>query len=103
MKILYLITNNTLGDGIARHILEITGYFASHPFYKITPIVCTVLPEADFACALKQKGVKVVSLNAKNGHDIRIIPRFYHILQEIKPDLIHSHVMALFEQIVLAT
>lgn len=102
MKILYLITNNTLGDGIARHILEITGYFATNPFYQITPIVCTVLPEADFACALKQKGVKVVSLNVKNGHDIRIIPRFYHLLQEIKPDLIHSHVMALFERILLA-
>lgn len=102
MKILFLITNNTLGDGIARHILEITGYFASHPFYKITPIVCTVLPEADFARALKQKGVKVVSLNAKNGHDFRIIPRFYHLLEEIRPDLIHSHVMALFERFVLA-
>ena len=59
MRVLYLITNNSLADGIARHILNITSYFAGHPEYHVEPAVCIAMPQGDLYEALKQNDVKV--------------------------------------------
>ena len=101
MRVLYLITNNSLADGIARHILNITSYFAGHPEYDVEPAVCIAMPQGDLSEALKQNGVRVYCLNALSGHDPKILLQFHRVIKEFKPDLIHSHVMALMERIYL--
>ena len=101
MKVLYLITNNTLADGIAKHILNIAGYFAQHPEMKVEPAVCIVKPEGDLSCALRQAGVKVYCLDCSHGHDWRILRRFPTVLKEFRPDVIHAHVTAMLERVYL--
>ena len=49
----------------------------------------------------KQNDVKVYCLNASSGHDPKILLQFHRVIKEFKPDLIHSHVMALMERIYL--
>ena len=102
MRILFTITNNSLADGIARHILNITSYFAQHPELKIEPAVCIVMPEGDLSRALRSAGVKVYLLNLPNGHSWKVIPKFHQVICDFKPDMIHAHVLALLERIYLA-
>ena len=100
MKILMLTTNASLMDGINRHILTIAPELNRRADCEVA--VCTVFPHAELNAELERKGVSTYSLNAANGHDLRIFPRFLRVMRAYRPDVVHSHVMALFERIVLA-
>lgn len=100
MKILMLTTNSSLMDGINRHILTIAPVLNKCDGCEVA--VCTVFPRAELAESLEKEGVRVFSLNANNGHDIKVFFSFNKIMQEYKPDIIHSHVMALYERILLS-
>lgn len=100
MKILMLITGSTLMDGIARHISAIAPALNAMDGCEVA--VCMVHQEGDFSLFLKNKGVRVFSLNAVSGHDIRVVTRFWRVMREYKPDIVHCHVMAILERIVAA-
>lgn len=101
MKILMLTTNSSLLDGINRHILTVAPAINKQGDCEVA--VCTVFPRAELAEELETQGVKTYSLNAVNGHDRKILTRFYKVMRDFNPDIVHAHVMAMFERIVLAT
>lgn len=101
MKILMLTTNSSLMDGINRHILMVASSLNRLP--DINVAVCTVLPSGDLTHALESGGVQTFSLNAPNGHNWKIVSAFHRIVKNFQPDIIHIHVLALMERLVLAT
>lgn len=96
-----LVVDTTLMDGIDRHIATIS-LGLKQQFKDCDVAVCTVFPYGDVNKLLEASGVQTFSLNCTSGHDWKIIPRFYKIVKEYRPDVIHSHVMALFVRIVLS-
>lgn len=96
-----LTTNSSLMDGINRHILTIAPQINNQEGCEVA--VCTVFSRAELNVELESKGVKTYSLNATNGHDLTVFLHFYKVMKAFRPDIVHSHVMALFERIVLAT
>lgn len=95
-----LTTNSSLMDGINRHILNTAPVINKYPDCEVA--VCTVFPKAEFAEALEKEDVRTFSLHAANGHDAKIFYAFYKVMQEYKPDIIHSHVMAFYEKFLLS-
>lgn len=101
MKILMLTTNSSLMDGINRHILAVAPTVNRYQDCEVA--VCTVLPRAALAESLEKEGVRTYSLNASSGHDMKIFSAFHRVMQDYDPDIIHSHVMAIYERILLSS
>ncbi|WP_455621146.1 glycosyltransferase family 4 protein [Parabacteroides sp.] len=101
MKILMLTTNSSLMDGINRHILTLAP--ALNDMSGVEVSVCTVLPYGDLNRALEDRGVRCYSLNSPHGHDWHILPRFYKVISEYDPSIIHIHVLAMMERLLCAT
>lgn len=101
MKILMLTTNSSLMDGINRHILTVAPTVNKYQDCEVA--VCTVYPRAELAEALEKEGVRTFALNAANGHDKKIFAAFHKVMRDYNPDIIHSHVMALYEKMLLST
>lgn len=101
MKVLMLTTNSSLMDGINRHILTVASALNVQDGLEVA--VCTVLPKGELNIALENLGVRTFSLNAPNGHDWHIFSRFYKVIKAYKPDVVHNHVMAIAERIVLSS
>lgn len=98
MRILMLTTNSSLMDGINRHILTISTALNSKENFEVA--VCTVNPKGELNEALEKQGIKTYSLNAANGHDWHILKTYYHVIKTYKPDIVHTHVMAIMERII---
>lgn len=98
IKILMLTTNSSLMDGINRHILTISTALNSKENFEVA--VCTVNPKGELHAALEKQGVKTYSLNATNGHDWHILRSYYQVIKTYKPDIVHTHVMAIMERII---
>lgn len=88
-------------DGINRHILTVATALNKQECLEVA--VCTVFPRGELNTALESEGVRTFTLNAPNGHDWHIIPRFSKVMKEYKPDVIHNHVMAIAERLVLSS
>ncbi|MBP3354654.1 MAG: glycosyltransferase [Bacteroidales bacterium] len=87
-------------DGINRHILTIAINLSK--ISNIEVAVCTVFPKGDLNKELAKNNIKTFSLDAKNGHELKIIPAYYKIIKSYAPDIIHIHVMSIFERIISA-
>ena len=96
-----LTTNSSLMDGINRHILTVAPVINKYEGCEVA--VCTVFPRGALVEELERKGVKTFSLNASSGHDISVFRAFNMIMRDYNPDIIHSHVMAVYERILLST
>lgn len=96
-----LTTNSSLMDGINRHILTVAPAVNKYPDCEVA--VCTVFPKAELAEALEHEGVKTFALNARNGHDRKILASFLRVMRDYNPDIVHAHVMAFYERMILAT
>ena len=101
MKILMLTTNSSLMDGINRHILTLAS--ALNEVAGVEVAVCTVLTYGDLNKALEERGVRSYSLDCLHGHDWHILPRFYKVISEYGPSIIHIHVLAMMERLLCAT
>lgn len=101
MRVLMLTTNASLQDGITRHILSVAPALNARGGVEVA--VCTVMPRGEFSVALERAGVPVFTLDCPNGHACAILPRFAAVLRTFRPDVVHAHVMALMERVVLAT
>ena len=93
-----LTTNSSLMDGINRHILAIAT--ALNKIDNVEVRVCTVFPNGDLNKELAKNNIKTFSLDAKNGHELKIIPEYYKIIKSYAPDIIHVHVMSIIERII---
>ena len=100
MRILMTTTNASLMDGINRHILTIAKALKDKD--NIEVVVCTVFPKGDLNEALEREGITTYSLNARNGHQLSILYRFASIVKNVSPDIIHIHVIAIFERFILS-
>lgn len=100
MKVLMLTTNSSLMDGINRHILTVAPALNAMGGCEVA--VCTVMPRAELAEALEKKGVKTFSLQATSGHDFRVFGGFCRVMRSFSPDIVHCHVMALYERLAAA-
>ena len=99
MRVLMLTTNSSLMDGINRHILAISKGIAS---LDVEVAVCIVEPYGDLACELEKRGIKAYSLGCSTGHSIKLIPRFLRVMHQFNPDVVHIHVLAIFERVLLS-
>lgn len=99
MRVLMLTTNATLMDGINRHILAISGGLQTE---GVDVAVCIVQPRGDLVEELEKIGAKVYSLGCANGHSLKILPRFWRVMCEYKPDVVHVHVPAIIERVLLS-
>ena len=96
-----LTTGSGLMDGIARHIAAVAP--ALNTINGCEVAVCTVHPDGELAQYLRARHIKVFSLNAGNGHDLRVLTGFWRVMRDFKPDIVHCHVLAILERIVAAT
>ena len=99
MRILMLTTENSLIDGINRHIVAISNGLSN---LGVEVAVCTTHAGGDLARVLADAGIRVYALGCANGHDIRLLWRFWKVMRSFKPDIVHVHVLALVERIVLS-
>ena len=86
-------------DGINRHVLAISQALNVLPDVEVG--VVTLHPWGDVNDALKDAGVKCWSLGCVNGHQLKVITRFCRVMREFRPEVVHDHVTALFENVVL--
>jgi len=100
MRVLFLTTNNGLMDGINRHILAVARGLAKRNDLEIG--VCTVFPKGELHEQLEPCGVRVYALNGRHGHGCALCWRFLKVLRDFKPDLVHVHVLAFMERLVLS-
>ncbi len=99
MNILMLTCNNSLLDGINRHILKISVALNKAPGVNVA--VCITQSHGELGAALQDAGIKAFSLDAPHGHALPIIWRFYRILKSFHPDVIHGHVISFLVGVVL--
>ena len=99
MRVLMLTTNNTLIDGINRHIVSISKGLKA---LGVEVAVCIAMADGDLAEVLEGAGIRVYALDCENGHDARMLWRFWKVMRSFKPDIVHVHVLALVERIVLS-
>lgn len=99
MRILMTVSSSSLMDGINRHVLAIAAALNALPDVEVG--VVTLHPWAELNDALRRTGVKCWSLECDNGHQLKVIPRFWRLMREFRPDVVHAHVMAYWESVLL--
>lgn len=99
MKILMTVTQNSLLDGINRHILAVASEL--NKLCDVEVAVCTVFKRGELHLALEKQGVKTFALDAPHGHSFRIIQKFANVMREFRPDIIHIHGLAFCERLYL--
>lgn len=99
MKVLMTTTSSSLMDGINRHILTVSKGLHER---GLDVAVCITQPGGELALALEAAGVRAYSLNARNGHDVRIIWRLSKIMNEFRPDIVHIHVLPFFAKVLFS-
>ena len=95
MRILYLINAGIMG-GRERHVLTLVSSLPKEVEY----CVCAVSGGAA-TDAMLEAGLNVRVLGGRNGHDLKIVPRFIELLREFKPDIVHAHSGAFLPYFVL--
>lgn len=99
MKVLMLTCNNSLQDGINRHILAVAP--AVNLLEGLEVAVCTTFGRGEINEALERQGVKTYALGLPHGHDLRTWIRFRKVMREFRPDVVHCHVLGLFQRYYL--
>jgi len=84
--ILYIITDLELG-GVPLHLFRLAAAMKKRGF-RIT--VASLAPPGPVGTMLGEHGIQVLSCGGCCGLDFRVIPRLGEIIEEIRPDLIHS-------------
>ncbi len=98
-KILMLTGNSSLQDGINRHILAIAPALNRLQGLKIA--VCTTFPAGELNVELEKCGVTSYALGLPHGHSWKTWLRFYQVMKEFQPDVIHGHVIGLLQRLYL--
>ena len=89
MRVLYLINAGIMG-GRERHVLTLVRSLPK----DLERCVCAV-SGGEAVDAMRAAGIDVRVLGGRNGHDIRVLPRFIRLLREFRPDVVHAHSSAI--------
>lgn len=95
MKVLYLINAGIMG-GRERHVMTLVRSLPKEIEYCICAVSAGEATEA-----MQGVGLNVRVLGGRNGHDVRVLPRFIRLLREFKPDVVHAHSGALIPYMVM--
>ncbi len=95
MRILYLINAGIMG-GRERHVMTLVKSLPK----AIEYCVCAVSP-GEATDKMREDGLNIRVLGGKNGHDLRIAPRFIRLLKEFRPDIVHAHSAAFLPYCIL--
>lgn len=99
MRILMIVSSTSLMDGINRHVLSIAP--ALNSFSDVEVGVVTLHSWGALNDELKKAGVKCWSLGCENGHQLKVVRRFWRVMREFRPQIVHDHVMAFWESVLL--
>ena len=95
MRVLYLINAGIMG-GRERHVMTLVKSLPKEIVY----CVCATSP-GEATDAMLEQGQNVCVLGGRNGHDLRIVPRFIQLMREFRPDIVHAHSMPFLASVVL--
>ncbi len=95
MRVLYLINAGIMG-GRERHVMTLVKSLPKEIVY----CVCATSP-GEATDAMLAQGQNVYVLGGRNGHDLRIVPRFIQLMREFRPDIVHAHSMPFLVSVVL--
>lgn len=99
MRILMVLKNTNMMDGVNRHVLAIAPALNQMAGNEIA--VSIEWPRGELNDALENAGVRTYSLNVPNGHSVRAFTRFVRILREFRPDVVHLHEGGFFVSLAL--
>jgi glycosyltransferase involved in cell wall biosynthesis len=85
MKVLFFIKDGIMG-GRERHVLTLVKSLPR----EIECCICAV-SAGETTEAMQAAGLNVRVLGGRNGHDVRVLPRFVNLLREFKPNIVHAH------------
>lgn len=91
LKIVQMVP--ALGWGGAQiFCIQLCNELASYPGYEVTLVsMYTHKPDKHLPLDLLDKRVKFVTLGKHKGPDLKIFSRIHKLLEEIKPDVVHTH------------
>ncbi len=95
MRVLYLINAGIMG-GRERHVMTLVKSLPKEIEFCVCAVSAGEATDKMFA-----DGLNVRVLGGRNGHDLRILRRFVSLLKEFKPDIVHTHSVALLPYFVL--
>lgn len=100
MKIVHVI--NDLSGGGAEKLVSELALLQSNSGHQVTVILLLAIKKNIYDNILKQNGVVVIYLNARK-YSFKIPFELRKIINEIQPDIIHSHLFPSQYYVVLAT
>lgn len=85
MKVLLLTVGLDVG-GTESHVLEL----ASGMDCRFNVLVCSLKPLGCLGEELQARGVRVMSLGGRGKFDLRVLWRFWHVVQVERPDVVQA-------------
>src|SRR4051812_45552296 len=71
--------------------IQLRNELAKYPNYEVTLVSLYDHNSTQMSIDLIDKRVKFITLGKKKGFDAKIFKKVYNLLQEIKPDVVHTH------------
>src|SRR4051812_42870673 len=89
-KILQMVP--ALGWGGAQvFCIQLCNELAKYPNYEVTLVSLYDHNSTHMSTDLLDKKIKFITLGKKTGFDAMIFKRVYKLLQELQPDVVHTH------------
>lgn len=89
-RLLFLITSMARG-GAERQVVDLAVALGRRR-WKIS--VASMIPPTDYQTELSDAGVRLVSLEMRQGHpSLRGLTRYVHIVRRWRPDVVHAHMV----------
>lgn len=95
VHVIYALSTGGLENGLV-NIINHT------PPGRFEHIIVCITTADDFAGRITAKGVKVIELNKREGHDLRFYWRLWILFRQLRPDIIHSRNLAALETQLLS-
>src|SRR5689334_14012254 len=80
--------------GAQMFCIQLSNELAKYPAYEVTLVSLYDHNEHHMSTDLIDKHVKFVTLGKKKGFDLKIFKKVHTLLQEIKPNVVHTHLHA---------
>jgi sugar transferase (PEP-CTERM/EpsH1 system associated) len=97
-RIVHVVYSFSVG-GLENVIVQLINRLPAERFEHVVLSLTTI---SDFKHRITQPGVRFIELHKPPGHAVRLYPRIYKLLRELKPDVVHSCNLAALEITPLA-
>jgi len=93
MKILHIVPDFNTG-GAEKFVIDLSNELSKEHLV----VICTLFEVDDNMVLLNnlKDNISIISLNKKNGFDITIFYKLYRLVKNEKPDVVNTHLRALF-------